>query len=59
MKRDRVILKGFGLYFEGEGRPAVTLTYCGTGLLLCIIMVALCVGNPPLSRGLLSLAQLF
>jgi hypothetical protein len=56
VKRDRVVLKGFGLHFEGEGRPAVTLTYCATGL-LHLLMVVICVAPATIGRGLLSLAE--
>jgi hypothetical protein len=55
MRRDRVILKGFGLHFEGEGRPALTLAYCGTGLLLVVILL-LCIGTPAITRGLIAIA---
>jgi hypothetical protein len=56
VKRDRVVLKGFGLHFEGEGRPALTLTYCATGLLL-LLMVVICVTPATIGRELLSLAK--
>jgi len=32
-KTDRVLIKGLGLHFEGEGRPALVVAFCGAGII--------------------------
>lgn len=54
MKRDRVVFKGLGLYFEGEGRPAMTVAYCATTLLI-LSLGAVCLGVPILVANGLAL----
>ncbi len=50
---DRVVIKGLGLYFEGQGRPATLIAICGTAILTLAICVALLAG-PATVVGMLS-----
>lgn len=39
-KVDRVLIKGLGLHFEGEGRPALLVALCGAGIIALVLLVA-------------------
>jgi hypothetical protein len=49
-KPDRVLIKGLGLHFEGEGRPAFAVAICGAGILALGFVVTGLAGPAAVAR---------
>jgi hypothetical protein len=47
---DRVLIKGLGLHFEGEGRPAVVVAFCGAGILVLGLVLTALAGPAAVAR---------